>query len=108
MTFGHLLTSTNYDDEDERVVGGRNGYGAKLTNVYSRVFNITIKDPVAGLKYCQRWEDNMTVCKKPKITKYSGAASSVCITFVPDWEKFGMTGLSPEFSRLLKRGFGTQ
>ena len=44
LTFGHLLTSTNYDDTQERVVGGRNGYGAKLTNVYSTKFSIKIKD----------------------------------------------------------------
>ena len=103
LTFGHLLTSTNYDDEEERVVGGRNGYGAKLTNVYSKIFNVTVKDPVAGLKYAQRWEDNMTVCKKPNISKHSNATSSVCITFVPDWEKFGMTCLSPEFFKIVEK-----
>ena len=43
LTFGHLLTSTNYDDTQKRVVGGRNGYGAKLTNVYSSHFSIKIK-----------------------------------------------------------------
>lgn len=25
LTFGHLLTSTNYNDNEQRVVGGRNG-----------------------------------------------------------------------------------
>ena len=44
LTFGHLLTSTNYDDNQKRVVGGRNGYGAKLANVYSTKFTVTIKD----------------------------------------------------------------
>jgi DNA topoisomerase-2 len=38
LTFGHLLTSTNYDDTQERLVGGRNGYGAKLANVFSKMF----------------------------------------------------------------------
>ena len=103
LTFGHLLTSTNYDDSEERVVGGRNGYGAKLTNVYSKIFNITIKDPANGLKYCQRWEDNMTVCKNPKITKCSSGGSSVCITFVPDWEKFGMTSLDDQFYKIIEK-----
>ena len=103
LTFGHLLTSTNYDDDDQRVVGGRNGYGAKLTNVYSKQFNITIKDDVNGLKYCQRWENNMTVCKSPKITKYSGKSSSVCITFVPDWEKFHMSGMDEQFYKIVEK-----
>jgi DNA topoisomerase-2 len=44
LTFGHLLTSTNYDDSKKRIVGGRNGYGAKLTNIYSSEFSICIKD----------------------------------------------------------------
>ena len=38
LVFGHLLTSTNYDDNQKRIVGGRNGYGAKLTNIYSSEF----------------------------------------------------------------------
>ena len=27
LIFGHLLTSTNYDDTEKRTTGGRNGYG---------------------------------------------------------------------------------
>jgi DNA topoisomerase-2 len=34
------LTSSNYDDDEKKVVGGRNGYGAKLTNIYSSRFTI--------------------------------------------------------------------
>jgi DNA topoisomerase-2 len=40
LIFGHLLTSSNYDDDEKKVVGGRNGYGAKLTNIYSSRFTI--------------------------------------------------------------------
>lgn len=38
MIFGHLLTSSNYNDEEEKVTGGRNGYGAKLCNIFSSKF----------------------------------------------------------------------
>jgi len=38
LIFGHLLTSSNYDDDEKKTVGGRNGYGAKLTNIYSNRF----------------------------------------------------------------------
>ena len=34
LIFGTLLTSTNYDDNVEREWGGRNGYGAKLANIF--------------------------------------------------------------------------
>jgi len=38
MIFGHLLTSSNFNDEEKKVTGGRNGYGAKLCNVFSTKF----------------------------------------------------------------------
>ena len=31
MIFGNLLTSSNYDDDEKKVTGGRNGYGAKVS-----------------------------------------------------------------------------
>lgn len=40
MIFGHLLTSSNYNDEEEKVTGGRNGYGAKLCNIFSTKFSV--------------------------------------------------------------------
>jgi DNA topoisomerase-2 len=40
LIFGHLLTSSNYDDSIKKVTGGRNGYGAKLTNIFSKKFTL--------------------------------------------------------------------
>ena len=93
LTFGHLLTSTNYDDTQKRIVGGRNGYGAKLTNIYSTSFSIIIKDHEAKQMYTQQWSNNMTTCEEPKIKKHSGTTSSVSITFTPDWKRFGMSSM---------------
>ena len=91
LVFGHLLTSTNYDDTQKRIVGGRNGYGAKLANIYSTDFSIVIKDHETKQTYTQSWSKNMTVCDPPKIKKHSGATSSVAITFTPEWKRFGMS-----------------
>ena len=44
LVFGQLLTSDNYDDEEKKVVGGRNGYGAKLTNIFSTKFVLETAD----------------------------------------------------------------
>jgi DNA gyrase/topoisomerase IV subunit B len=33
------LTSSNYDDDQKKMTGGRNGYGAKLANIYSTEFS---------------------------------------------------------------------
>ena len=44
MIFGQLLTSSNYDDDEKKVTGGRNGYGAKLVNIFSTEFTIETAD----------------------------------------------------------------
>ena len=72
LIFGHLLTSSNYDDSEERTTGGRNGYGAKLTNIYSKEFEIKVDDPETKKSYHQVWRDNMRVCAEPKIKSYAG------------------------------------
>ena len=103
LTFGHLLTSTNYDDSKKRIVGGRNGYGAKLTNIYSSDFSIVIKDHESKQTYSQQWSNNMTTCEKPKIKKHSGATSSVSITFVPDWKRFGMSTMDDTIYKIFQK-----
>ena len=103
LTFGHLLTSTNYDDSKKRIVGGRNGYGAKLTNIYSSDFSIVIKDHESKQTYSQQWSNNMTTCDKPKIKKHSGATSSVSITFIPDWRRFGMSKMDDTIYKIFQK-----
>merc|ERR1719230_2282882 len=70
LVFGHLLTSDNYDDNEKKVTGGRNGFGAKLTNIFSTRF---IVETAGGSKlYRQEWTGNMKRKTKPEITSYSG------------------------------------
>merc|ERR1719454_1404696 len=71
MIFGQLLTSDNYDDDEKKVTGGRNGYGAKLTNVFSTKFIVETADKLVKKKYVQEFEKNMSVKGKPKLTDYS-------------------------------------
>jgi DNA topoisomerase-2 len=89
LIFGHLLTSSNYDDSKERYTGGRNGYGAKLTNIFSTEFKVTSCDPENGLEYTQTWRDNMSVCDPPKLKKYTKKTGWLRIEFVPDESKLG-------------------
>lgn len=103
LTFGHLLTSTNYDDSQERLVGGRNGYGAKLANVFSRMFMIRIEDGENKVVYTQMWENNMTTCHPPEIQKTKKGPSSVSISFIPDWPKFGMKKLDDDFYKIIEK-----
>ena len=103
LVFGHLLTSTNYDDSQKRVVGGRNGYGAKLTNIYSSEFSIIIKDHEVKQTYTQGWSNNMTTCHQPKIKKHAGATSSVSVTFTPDWKRFGMSKMDDSIYQIFQK-----
>ena len=103
LVFGHLLTSTNYDDTQKRIVGGRNGYGAKLANIYSSDFSVIIKDHETKQTYTQKWSKNMTVCDPPKIKKHSGATSSVSITFTPEWKRFGMSKMDDTIYNIFQK-----
>lgn len=96
LTFGHLLTSSNFDDTKERVTGGRNGYGAKLANIYSKQFHVVINDPENQKTYKQTWRDNMTKPTSAFISEYKKKDASVCITFSPDFARFGMTTMEPD------------
>ena len=44
LIFGVLLTGENYDDEQQKTTGGKNGFGAKLANIFSTEFTIETVD----------------------------------------------------------------
>jgi DNA topoisomerase-2 len=88
LIFGHLLTSANYDDSEERVVGGKNGIGSKATSIFSQRFSIDIKTPASGKHYTQTWRENMFVCEPATVKPYKGAKGHVNVTFMPDKTRF--------------------
>jgi len=102
MIFGHLLTSSNYDDDEQKVTGGRNGYGAKLCNIYSTQFILETVDSKSGKKYKQTWTNNMSNMDKAKIISCKGDDYTM-VTFTPDFRRFGMTGIDADFEGLVKR-----
>ncbi|KAJ5814553.1 DNA topoisomerase II eukaryotic-type [Penicillium riverlandense] len=102
LIFGHLLTSSNYDDTQLKVTGGRNGFGAKLCNVFSTEFTIETQDSRQKKKYKQTWTDNMSKMGKAKITDAKGDDYTK-VTFKPDYAKFGMEGMDDDFEALVKR-----
>ena len=48
MIFGHLLTSSNYNDSEQRIVGGVNGLGSKCLALDTKVPLWTAKEKLAG------------------------------------------------------------
>jgi len=87
LIFGHLLTSQNYDDTEERFVGGRNGYGSKLTAIFSKKFIVETCD--GKKKYIQEFDDNLSILNTPKIT--GSKKSYTKITYYPDFDRFNST-----------------
>jgi DNA topoisomerase-2 len=88
MIFGELLTSTNYDKEEKKLVGGKNGYGVKLVNIFAKRLDLTIVDGKRGLKYTQTFEDNMSKVGVPTI-KACKTKSFVEVAWTPDFARFG-------------------
>jgi DNA topoisomerase-2 len=103
LIFGHLLTSSNYDDSEKKVTGGRNGYGAKLANIFSTEFIVETTDSSVGKKYRQMFKNNMSIIEEPKLTKYTKKEEYTMITFKPDFEKFNMSQLDDDITALLKK-----
>ncbi|KAI6456336.1 DNA topoisomerase 2 [Pyricularia oryzae] len=103
LIFGHLLTGSNYDDKELKTVGGRNGYGAKLTNIFSTEFILEAQDSSNGKRYKQTWTNNMSNCGKAKITS-NKTQDFVRVTFTPDYARFGMPdGIDDDLEGLLYR-----
>jgi len=91
LIFGHLLTSGNYNKGEEKIVGGKNGYGAKLTNIFSTKF--TVETRSKGQKYSQTWTKNMSVAGKAAV-KADTAKGFVRITYEPDLARFPALNLA--------------
>lgn len=52
LIFGNLLTSSNYDQKG-KTTGGKNGYGAKLANIFSLKFIVETADVVNKKSMCK-------------------------------------------------------
>lgn len=103
LIFANLLTSTNYDDEEERTWAGRNGYGAKLTNIFSKVFKIEVTDPARKLKYKQTFRKNLSVIEEPEITSYKDTQGYVRVYFEPDLKRFNMKEIDEDWMMLFEK-----
>uniref|UniRef100_A0AAX7SEV5 DNA topoisomerase 2 n=1 Tax=Astatotilapia calliptera TaxID=8154 RepID=A0AAX7SEV5_ASTCA len=102
LIFGHLLTSSNYDDEEKKVTGGRNGYGAKLCNIFSTKFTVETACKEYRHSFKQTWQNNMTKTSEPKIKFFDGD-DFTSVTFQPDLSKFKMEKLDKDIVALLTR-----
>ena len=62
------LAGSNFNDDQKKLTGGRNGYGAKLANIYSLEFVVETADKTNGKKWKQVFSDNMGKKGNPKVS----------------------------------------
>jgi DNA topoisomerase-2 len=109
LIFGRLRTSTNYNKEEKKIVGGKNGFGFKLVLIWSTYGSVETVDHIRGLKYTQEFKDNLDTICAPKITKAAKTKPYTKVTFRPDYQRLGLSstsdanGLSPDLVALLKK-----
>jgi len=107
LIFGHMLTSSNYNDDVRRTTGGRNGYGAKLANIFSLRFEIDLCD---GMRtYHQQFTDHMGHTDPPTIRDLPPSKQQkrtwTRVSFWPDFRRFGQAtnDFDEDFLALVRR-----
>ena len=104
MVFGHLRTSTNYNKDEKRIVGGKNGFGFKLVLIWSLYGRVETIDHTRGLKYVQEYSNNLDTISEPVITKVPKTTKPYTkVSFRPDYARLGVPGLTHDMLMLLKK-----
>jgi DNA topoisomerase-2 len=89
-----FLSGDNLDEdgEDERITGGTNGAGLKLTNAFSEYLTITTIDKKKH--YSQTFRERLTIIEEPVIRKTTDGEneSYTKIEFLPSYDVFGYVG----------------
>lgn len=102
LIFGHLRTSSNYDDSNERLNVGRNGIGVKIVNIFSHKFVVETVDAAKGKKYRQVFTANMSKIHKPSIRDFGGDPYTK-VTFTLDLDRFGMPVIADDVVSIMRR-----
>ncbi|CAF3762190.1 unnamed protein product [Adineta steineri] len=104
LIFGKLLTSDNFNDNQKRITGGRNGYGAKVTNIFSTKFTVETCSKEYKKSFRQTWTNNMRDPQDAIINKTSDNPKEFTrVTFSPDLKRFQMDKFDDDLVALFKR-----
>jgi DNA topoisomerase-2 len=99
MIFSNLKAGSNFDDTEDRTWAGTNGVGSSLTNIFSKEFTISTCD--GKNSFLQVFSNNMRDKTNPTIKRNKN--NHTCITFKPDYEKFGLEKLDDANAELIKK-----
>ena len=95
-----LRSGSNFDDDADSTSTGQNGEGAALTAIFSKEFHVKTCD--GKLIFEQSHLENSHKKSEPIIKK--GNKNGTTITYLADFERLSMTGISEgDYQKLMKR-----
>lgn len=103
MLFTYFRSSSNYNDDEERITSGTNGIGAKATVVFSKRFIVETIDGKRKKKFTQEYTNNLEVIGKEKIEEDVTCEPYTRIKFYPDLERFGMKKIDNVTLSIMKK-----
>jgi len=99
MVFANLKAGSNFNDDEQRNVAGTNGVGASLSNIFAKEFIVSTCDKKK--KFLQVFKNNMSSRSKAKIS--DSTRNHTEISFIPDYERFGMKELDEQHFRMIQK-----
>lgn len=105
--FGDMFAGTNLNDDEIRKTSGRNGMGAKATNVFSVEFVVECTNPEDKAKFIQTYTKNGTHREEPEVVSYKNKTGYTLVSFIPDYGYFqypngSSPGIDENFISILK------
>lgn len=91
LAFSVFETSGNYDKVKKSSTAGKNGHGAKLINIFSKKFTVSLSD--GKNTFIQTWTNNMNTAGVPKVAPTDDPTPFVYIKSHVDLDYFKINSL---------------
>lgn len=98
MCMSEMRSGSNFNDDENRTGVGTNGLGSVATNILSSEFRVETAD--GKNKFKQVFKNNLS--KKGKIEVTPTSQHYTKITYIPDFGRFGMSGIDDDSYKLLE------
>lgn len=98
LCFGVMRAGSNFNDDESREGVGTNGLGSVAANIFSKEFRVETAD--SKNRFTQIYTNNLSKKTKPEITATGSHYTK--ITYRPDFERFGMTGIDDDTFKLIE------
>lgn len=98
LAFTKLRAGSNFSDDNRQTIG-TNGFGASLTNIFSKTFEVITCD--GNRKFKLTCKDNLSSIKT-KVSECEGSTPGTKVSFTPDYVRFGTEHYPEELASLIR------